>query len=89
MGAAVSCHPSGVPKNIACIPNVLCRRTALGPVLADAASDGARAAVATELALTLRALQVNPKSYAAWHHRGWVVERGAADLQQELALVHK
>lgn len=65
------------------------RREALGPVLEDPSSDAARAAVAGELALTLWALHENPKSYAAWHHRNWVVERGAADLQQELALVHK
>ncbi len=66
-----------------------CRREALGPILEDPSSVAAREAVAVELALTLRGLLENPKSYAAWHHRGWVVEHGAADLQQELALVHK
>lgn len=66
-----------------------CRREALAPVLENPTGDAGRAAVAAELALTLKALHVNPKSYAAWHHRRWVVERGAADLQQELALVQR
>lgn len=65
------------------------RREVLLPVLEDPGTEAARAAVAGELALTLKALHVNPKSYAAWHHRRWVVERGAADLQHELALVQK
>lgn len=56
-------------------------------MLEDPSSNAARAAVAAELKLTLEGLRANPKSYAAWHHRGWVVQRGAADLQEELALV--
>ena len=65
------------------------RREALSPVLSKQTSEKARAALAVELTLTQQALSVNPKSYAAWHHRGWAVVTGGADLQQELALVHK
>jgi geranylgeranyl transferase type-2 subunit alpha len=59
------------------------------PMLADPSSDTARVAVKAELDLTELGLRENPKSYAAWHHRGWVVEHGTADLQEELKLVHK
>eukprot|EP00953_Heterococcus_sp_UTEX-ZZ885_P009025 5357-Heterococcus_DN1.PRE.1 len=34
--------------------------------------------VQRELAITVEAFKRNPKSYSAWHHRRWVLSRGAA-----------
>ena len=42
-----------------------------------------------ELALTEKALRKNPKSYAAWFHRRWVVQHGHCSLEKELDLVDK
>lgn len=51
--------------------------------------EAADAAVRTELQLTETALQKNPKSYASWHHRKWLVELGVVSLEHELKLVTK
>lgn len=45
------------------------------------------AAVSGELTVTEKALMRNPKSYAAWHHRRWVVGRRFCSLERELGLV--
>lgn len=50
-------------------------------------SDAADAAIKTELQLTEAALQKNPKSYATWHHRKWLVQLGLVSLERELKLV--
>ena len=42
-----------------------------------------------ELELTEKALRKNPKSYAAWFHRRWVVRHGHCSLDNELALIDK
>ena len=39
-----------------------------------------------ELALTQKCLMKQPKSYAAWHHRLWIVRRRPALAKDELAL---
>ena len=42
-----------------------------------------------ELDLTEKAVRKNPKSYAAWHHRRWVVEQGLCPVDKELDLVDR
>lgn len=50
----------------------------------------AKAALSTaELALSFKALLKNPKCYGAWHHRIWVMDLGATDVQAELHLCDK
>lgn len=43
----------------------------------------------TELDLTEKALMKNPKSYAAWHHRKWIISWGFSSLEHEIHLVEK
>ena len=50
-------------------------------------SVAARNAAEAELALSERALRKNPKSYASWHHRRWVIEKGLTPLERELQLL--
>lgn len=40
----------------------------------------------SELSLTAQAITKNPKSYSAWYHRTWILERFQCDLNQELDL---
>ena len=50
----------------------------------DAGGESSQEAAAEELALTRKCLEEHPKSYSAWHHRRWVVQRAEVDLEQEL-----
>ena len=54
----------------------------------EAKADGEMDADETraELALTQKCLMKQPKSYAAWHHRLWIVRRRPALAKDELAL---
>ena len=52
-------------------------------------AEAAEAAVEAELRLTEGALRKNPKSYASWHQRKWLVQLGVVPLEGELALVTK
>ena len=42
-----------------------------------------------ELDLSEKAVRKNPKSYAAWFHRRWIVEQGLCPLDKELDLVDR
>ena len=46
-------------------------------------------AIQFELKLTESALRKNPKSYATWHHRKWLVDQGLVPLDKELQLLTK
>ena len=54
----------------------------------DGRDERAKAVTAVELEVTQAAIEKNPKSYPAWHHRQWTVHRFAAcvDMKRELAL---
>ena len=39
-----------------------------------------------ELVLTVAAIKKNPKSYGAWHHRRWIIERFVMNFDEELEL---
>lgn len=43
----------------------------------------------SEKRLTQLALEKNPKSYCAWHHRRWAAELGCLDMAEELATCNK
>ncbi len=58
-------------------------------VQGDSSLEEAQRVTQGELALTERALRKNPKSYAAWFHRRWVVQHGHCSLEKELDLVDK
>ena len=52
-------------------------------------SDAAGKATEFELKLSETALRKNPKSYAAWHHRKWLVAQDLVPLDKELLLLTK
>ena len=62
------------------------RRAHLSSIL-SLGGDEAVETTAHELTVTERALMQNPKSYATFHHRKWVVSCGYCSLERELALV--
>ena len=37
-----------------------------------------------EMTLSEMGLRKNPKSYYAWHHRIWIIAKGATDLKHEV-----
>ena len=47
----------------------------------------AEKAVQFELKLTESGLRKNPKSYAAWHHRKWLVDQNLVPMDKELELL--
>ena len=62
------------------------RRAYLSPILSRGGDEAVDAST-HELAVTEAALMQNPKSYATFHHRKWVVSSGFCSLERELALV--
>ncbi len=62
------------------------RRAHLAPILSRGGDEAVDAST-RELAVAEAALMQNPKSYAAFHHRKWVVSAGFCSLERELALV--
>ena len=62
------------------------RREYLQPIF-EKGGDAAVDAVQTELSISEKALMRNPKSYATFHHRRWLVSTGFCSLEKELKLV--
>ena len=49
----------------------------------------AKETASQELKVTEIALMENPKSYSAWNHRLWIVQKGLVPLDEELKQVSK
>lgn len=64
------------------------RREYLEPIIQKGGEE-ALESVEKELKVTEKALMRNPKSYATFHHRRWIVDTGFCSLEKELALVEQ
>ena len=73
-----------INKGHCCVPIAICCA-----VQGEQGHETAANAAKSELKLTETAIRKNPKSYAAWHHRKWLVALGVAPLDVELQLVTK
>mmetsp|Transcript_32578 Transcript_32578/g.60868 ORF Transcript_32578/g.60868 Transcript_32578/m.60868 type:complete len:302 (+) Transcript_32578:230-1135(+) len=54
--------------------------------VAKVSQDSSKDVVAVELALSTEAIKKNSKSYGAWYHRVWIVDRFEVNVNAELAL---
>lgn len=51
--------------------------------------DLASSTAASELAVTEKSLNENPKSYSAWHHRMWIIKKGFSSPKDEIKQMNR